>query len=166
MIRLIGSMMIGSVCAWLGFVMADRLKKRRDFLSAFITSLTVLETEIEFGRRALEKAFAELDKEELFGFYRLCRDEMREIGIKKAWERAAEKTAEKAYLNQGDIRAISSLGAELGMTDVGGQKKNIARAREILAGCFDEAESDHKRLAKVYKSCGVLAGIFIVIVFI
>ena len=49
MLRIIGSVMVLTACAWAGFSAADRLRRRRDFLTSFITSLTVMQTEIVFG---------------------------------------------------------------------------------------------------------------------
>lgn len=166
MLRLIGSIMIGAVFAAFGFALSDKLKKRMDFLDAFITSLTALETEITFGKYKLHTIFKSIDSEKLFGFYGVCNKYIREKGIREAWEKAAEETAKEAYLNENDINAVSVLGAELGKTDVGGQKKNIERARELLEVCAANAREEYGRLSKVYKGCGVLAGIFVVIVLI
>lgn len=164
MIKLIGTMMIGSVCVWLGFSMSDKLKKRKNFLDAFITSLTALETEIEFGKYELRTIFKRLDKDGLCGFYGICCDNMAENGIRASWKKASLAAVERAYINIDDMEAIYVLGAELGKTDVEGQKKNIERVREMLIPCAENAADEYKRLGKVYKSCGVLAAVFIIIV--
>lgn len=166
MLKLFGSLMIGAVCAWYGFVLSDKLKKRMDFLDAFITSLTALETEISFGKYELRTIFKKLDNERLFGFYKRCAEHIRETGIHDAWERAAADTAGAAYLRENDINAISVLGSELGKTDIEGQRKNISRVRELLNICAENAREEYGRLSKVYRSCGVLAGVFVVIVLI
>lgn len=166
MIKGVGLILIGAACAAWGFSMADRLKKRRDFLEAFITSLSVLETEIAFGRHELRTIFKGMDNERLMGFYALCADRIRSTGAREAWETAARLTSGAAWLDENDVAAISSLGAELGRTDIEGQRKNIGRARELLMLRADNARREYDRLARVYRGCGILAGAFIVIVLI
>lgn len=167
MFKMTGALLIASVAVWFGFAAADRLKRRRDFLTAFGTSLTVLETEIEFGRYELKRIFEKLDGGgRLFGFYGICASEIEEKGIKKAWSAAVERSADAACLNAEDKDAILALGQELGMSDVSGQRKTIERCAALLAQGAENAESEYARLAKVYRSCGILAGAFAVLIFI
>ena len=167
MFKMTGALLIASAAAWFGFAAADRLKRRRDFLIAFGTSLTVLETEIEFGRYELKRIFKRIgDDKKLYGFYGICGDEIKEKGIKKAWSSAVEKAADAASLMSSDKDAILALGHELGMSDVSGQKKSIERCASLLSQGAENAGSEYTRLAKVYRSCGILAGAFIVLMFI
>ncbi len=167
MFKMTGALLIASAVVWFGFAAADRLRRRRDFLTAFGTSLTVLETEIEFGRYELKRIFEKLDGSgRLFGFYGICASEIEDKGIKKAWSGAAKKAADAACLNTQDKEAILALGHELGMSDVSGQKKTIERCAALIAQGAQNAESEYARLAKVYRSCGILAGAFVVLMFI
>lgn len=162
--RFFGACMIGVVCAWVGFKAADRLSRRKEFLRAFITTLTVIETEIEFGKYELKYIFKKFqDNRKLFGFYERCVDGISEKGIKKAWQAALNDTKDKAPLKSHDVEAILSLGNELGMSDIGGQKKSIKRCIKLLSESEKEANEEYIRLAKVYRGCGVLAGVFVII---
>lgn len=159
--------MIASAPVWLGFAAADRLRRRRDFLVAFGTTLVVLETEIEFGRYELKRIFSRMcDNKNVYGFYDICSEKIEEKGIKKAWNDAVETVADTAYLTDMDKDALLALGKELGMSDVSGQKKAIERCAALLSQGAENASGEYYRLARVYRSCGVLAGAFIVLMFI
>ena len=167
MVKMTGALLIASVVVWLGFAQADRLKRRRDFLTAFGTSLTVLETEIEFGRYELKRIFERIDDNgKLFGFYGICASEIEEKGIKKAWSSATDKAVDAANLNSQDKDTILALGHELGMSDVSGQKKTIGRCAALLSQGAENAAGEYSRMARVYRSCGILAGAFVVLIFI
>lgn len=164
MLKLVGSALIGSVCAYYGFISADRLRKRRDFLNEFKASLSVIETEITLGRYELGEIFRRIDhNQRLYGLYGLCASLMAEKGIKSAWGIAAERVSGQGCLKKEDISVISSLGSELGMSDINGQKKALRRVSELIRPLADNAGDEYTRLARVYRSCGVLAGIFIIL---
>ena len=164
MLRFAGALLIGAVCTMYGFLSSDQLKKRYVFFREFITSLSVIETEITFGKYELRKIFRRMeDKPELCGLYSICAENIKEIGIKRAWEQAAEAAAEKACIRSEDISMVQSLGAELGMSDVEGQKNAIARTRELAKKCETTATEEYNRLGRAYRLCGALAGVFCVL---
>ncbi len=160
--------MIGAVCTYAGFVKADRLKRRRDFLTAFTASLASLETEIVFGMTELKSIFRRMeersDSRSLCGIYGGCAEIMDGTGIRAAWERAAEAAGERASLTAEELSAVRLLGGELGMSDADGQKNALRRCEKMLAAYSKNAGEEYGRLARVYRYCGVLAGMFIVIV--
>lgn len=160
--------MIGAVCAYAGFVKADRLKRRRDFLVSFTASLTALETEIVFGMAELKSIFRRMaqraDSRAMCGIYSECAERMDDAGIRSAWETAAREAGERAALLPEEISALMLPGGELGMSDAEGQKNALRCAGKTLQLCRDNAVEEYDRLARVYRYCGVLAGAFVVIV--
>ncbi|MGM9936954.1 MAG: hypothetical protein ACI38A_06385 [Candidatus Ornithomonoglobus sp.] len=83
--------------------------------------------------------------------------------MRSAWGLAAKEAAGQGCLKKEDISVISSLGSELGMSDVDGQKKALKRVSELIRPLAENAGDEYTRLARVYRSCGVLAGIFIIL---
>ncbi len=164
--RFFGSLLIAVVCAYYGFAAADRLKKRKDFLTSFLNSLSFLETEICFGNYDLKSVFKRLDDKKLCGIYADCAERITDLGIRRAWKESVGKTSGAVYLKTGDADALLSLTAELGMSDAEGQKKMIARTSQLISQCSDDAYEEYARLGRVYRSCGVLTGVFVVIMFL
>ncbi len=164
MVRLMGALMVCAVCIWAGFSAADRLRRRRDFLRDFVTSLSVLETEIAFGKYDLEEIFGRMNADEhLYGMYKTCSEQLGEYGIKRAWNNAVSAVADAASLTDSDIDAVCALGAELGMSDINGQIRAIERTAELSSGNAGEAEERCTRLTRVYRGCGMLSGAFAVL---
>lgn len=162
--KFIGAFMVAIVCTYFGFSQSDRLKKRKDFLAAFLNALSFLETEICFGRYDLKSIFKRIDDKKLFGLYTDCAEYISKLGIKKAWKNSVNSVS--GYLKPSDADAVLSLAAELGMSDVEGQKNAIKRTSQLITQCADNAEEEYARLGRVYRSCGVLAGIFVMIIFV
>lgn len=166
MTKLFGGILVAVVCAYYGFTAADRLKKRKDFLTAFLSSLSFLETEMCFGHYDLKSVFQRIDDKRLFNLYTDCAERITESGIRQAWKDSVKRKSDAAYLKMSDTDALLSLGTELGMSDIEGQKKAIARASQLISQCSDNADEEYSRLGRVYRSCGVLAGVFVVIMFL
>lgn len=166
MLRLIGSMALGTVCAMYGFGRAAALMRRRDFLRSFLSALSVIETEICFGRRTLGEIFSGLDSPELCGLFTDCTAGLEASGIKYAWQSAAASAAAVVGLNADEKSIITSLGAELGRTAAEGQKKVLGRAAAYISSQLEMAEDEYRRMGRVYRSCGVLAGAMCVLIFI
>ena len=164
MIRLTGAFMVCAVCIWTGFSAADRLRRRRDFLESFVTTLSVLETEIVFGKYDLEEIFNRMSADEkLYGMYKICAGQIGEYGIKRAWNDAVSAVSDAASLTDSDIDAICALGSELGMSDINGQIRAIERTSELVSKNAAEAGERCARLTRVYRGCGVLSGAFAVL---
>lgn len=164
MTKFIGGFMIAMVCAWFGFRSADGLKRRHEYLKQFISSLCALETEITFAGYELKTIFQHNAKNDLLhDFYILCADRIEADGIKSAWRSSLHDIKDNACLKADDIAVMEQLGNELGMSDINGQKKAIERTCELLKSNEQSSYEEYARLAKVYRSCGVLAGIFVII---
>ncbi len=165
MLRLFGGVLIFTVSAYYGFHLSDRLKKRRDFLRAMSGALAFVLAEIEFGRYDIAHIFRRADiMPALCGFFGRCIGEIKEKGLQYGWERAVRESADIAYIKNCDCEALLTLGAQIGMTDVSGQKNALLRAIAHIDKYTQEAEEEYQRLAKPYRSCGVLLGAFLLII--
>lgn len=164
MIRLAGAVIIGCVCAYYGFYSAIQLRMRRDFLRAMLTALASVENEISFGRLRLRHIFHNLSgRAGLYGFFDMCEKVVESEGIHRAWDNAVKYVSEKVHLKKEDISALSMLGDELGMSDADGQRKALECVCGLLRTNLKDAEEVYGRMARVYRSCGILAGLFIII---
>lgn len=167
MIRLLGGGLIFCTTAYFGFYFANRLKKRRDFLAAISAALTYIMTEIEFSHFELVRIFKNTDKSEsLCGFFEKCISGMEKGGIRNAWGNAVLSVSEEVGLRNEETETILRLGGQLGMSDVSGQKTAICKAITHIDRYMQAAEDEYTRLGKTYRTCGVLLGVFFVIIII
>lgn len=155
--------MIGAVCAYMGIMRSNEMKNRCVMLERLISAFEMLETEIRFNRTEIKKAFLNTEKAlPMYGFLKTAAENMDKLGIKKAWENAADKCLRS--LSDVDRNAVKILSSKLGMTDAEGQIKQLEYVKNILKHQAGEAEKEYKRLGRLYRSGGVLAGAFIVLV--
>lgn len=156
MLRLVGAVMIILAGSALGFLKADRMKKRTETIGGIITGLGLLETDIAYGKKALSESLLEIGEVCGIKLFLDTAEKMGEVGVKAAFLEAAEG---EEYLNLADKDALLELSGILGMTDTASQKKAIKRAVSVLSARENEAREEYKRLGKLYRECGVLGGI-------
>ncbi len=165
MLKLFGGTLIFIVLAYCGFYFAERLKKHRDFLSSVSCALSFTATEIEFGHSELEQIFRRADTSPaLCGFFTVCADEIKNLGIRKAWSNAVNVFEERMMLSPPEKDTLLQLGNQLGMSDVGGQRTAISRTVHQLDEYAALADAEYVRLSKPYRSCGILLGVFVLII--
>ena len=167
MIKLIGAFLIIAAASYMGFAKSDKLKKRMNNLLEFKTALNLLENEIMFAKNPIDKAFCNIaDISALGDVFRNMSDSMRENGIKTAWKQSIELFADKLYLKKEDVAVIEILANELGMSDAESQIKNVEYVRKLIHKQYEYAEYEYNNSAKMYRSLGVLGGLFAAILFI
>lgn len=164
-LKIIGAVIILTVCAYAGFYFADRLKKRCVYLRNINTALSLLETEISFGGSRLKKALKSVDRTaDTRGLFEETAEGLEELGIKKAWHNTVLKKRAELCLTDSDAEALAALGARLGMTDTENQIKNIRYVKEMLNAQQKEAEGEYERLGRLYRGGGALAGLFLILI--
>lgn len=165
-VRLLGGMMIATGVAWWGMYEAKKLKDRVEFMKAVSSGLIRAKSQIEFGKFDIGYIFKRLAIEKDRDLFKLCGEDIKQRGIKSAWENAVNNVCEDGILKDTDKNIILQLGNTLGMSDVKGQINNIDMVVAELEKCILDAEDENTRLGKVYRGCGVLLGVFIMIILI
>ena len=164
-VKLIGAVMIFIACAYFGIRKSTELKGRCTSLRNLETAMGYLETEISFSANNLKRAFENINKStdtrSLFGD---AAKMIEEFGIKKAWGYAVMKNT-MPILNS-DKELLLMLGTKLGKTDMQNQLKHIGYIKTLLNAQGTVAENEYARLGKIYRSGGVLVGLFIILVII
>lgn len=158
--------MVATGIMWWGMCEAKKLKDRVDFLKAVSSGLVSTKTQIEFGKFDLGYIFKRFAMDKDRNIFKLCGESIRNLGIKSAWENAVNNACEDGFLKDADKNIILQLGNSLGMSDIKGQINNISMVVAELEKSIITAEDENSRLAKVYRGCGVLLGVFIMIILI
>ena len=103
MVKILGAIMTGFACGYLGFKISFAMKIRAESLNNIITSLEMLESEINFSMNKLKQAFMRVDK---CGLFKCAAENMDEKGVKTAWTNAVNDDQIK------NIKYIKSMIAE------------------------------------------------------
>lgn len=164
MFKIIGSIMIGISCIYLGLRRSLRLKKRYKYLKNIQNSLELLETEISLKSTRISEAFKDIhEKTDTCSLFKTAAELITDNGIAKAWSKSVHKNALQMCLSDGDVGALIILGQRLGMTDTETQVKNINSVKNILDINIKSAKYDVEHFCRLYSGGGVLAGVFIVL---
>lgn len=167
MIKFIGALIITASTSLLGIYKSVMLKNRVLYLRDFKTSLSLLKSEIVFAGNCLEKAFLNIAKtSKASQVFETAAENIDSVGIKKSWENAVKKYADKMSLKDDDVQVLLLLGTQLGMTDKENQLKNIVYVSELTDNQIYKAEQEYSLTAKLCRNIGILSGLFISIILI
>lgn len=165
-VRFLGGLMVATGISWWGMSEAKKLKDRVEFLKAVLAGLTRTKTQIEFGRFDIGYIFRKLNIKNDRNLFSLCAEHIKKEGIRGAWEKSVNSVCDDGIIKEDEKNVILQLGNSLGMSDIEGQKNNIDMVVTELKKCITMAEDENIRLGKVYRGCGVLLGVFIMIILI
>ena len=163
MFRVIGALMIIFAGSMIGILKADGLKKRVECLERIIAGLSLLETEITYGKSDLFSTLFSIGESHKTDVFKKIAQNLSKDGIKVATKKAL---AEEDFLLERDKAPIMALAENLGMTDSITQASAIKRAVSVLSEGRKNAREEYAKLGKLYRSCGVLGGILGAIILI
>lgn len=164
-VKLIGAAIIFTACTYWGLRKSTELKQRCTALGSISAALLQLETEISFCSNDLKRAFMNIDKStHTYGLFKDAAERIERYGIKKAWAYAIVNNP--LPLTDDDRELLLMLSSKLGMTDAKNQLRHISYIKELLNAQAASAAKEYQRLGKMYRSGGLLAGLFIILVII
>ncbi len=152
----------------LGLSMAKTLWNRVQELEAAFSALTALEGELRYTLAPPDEAVMRLESRESLAkaaFLPACASFCRQgMPFPKAWLRAVSEAT--GDMHPDDLDILSSLSDVLGQCDIQSQLTQLAGARERLGVQLEQARAKAASHAKLYRTMGVLAGAFIVVVLV
>ena len=164
LIKIIGGALIITGSARWGFSRAEKLSLRVKSLMALKTAFNLLEGEIIFSSYYLKYTFERVSRlcscEDLF---LTAAELIGENGAADAWKTAVEKNKNLLALKESDAEILQIFASGLGVSDREQQVKNIRHISSLLDSAIADARSEYDSMAKIYRSVGVLGGLFIFI---
>jgi len=146
----------------IGLYKSHKLNERRKTLMELENSLSLLETEIESSIVTLPQAFS-----------RIKAKSVKEAFLSAAKKMQQGKRADSAFISSipmlpglagEDENVLISFARGLLSIDKEGQIRNIKLTQKRISALRAEAEEEYKRMGKLYKQGGVLAGIMVAII--
>lgn len=170
MIKLIGSIVIVGVATLFGFELSNRLRRRTKQIRYLKMALESLETEIVFAMTPLAEACikvsVQLADQTVGSFFqkvglRLSKEESLVTDI---WDHVLEKWRQETDLKDSEINILKQFGQTLGQQDLENQRKQIRLAISYFDQEEKQALEGQQKYESMYKSLGLLAGVFIVLI--
>lgn len=171
MLKLIGTVIVISAAAAIGWLQSASYAARPKQLRSIIVALQRLETSIVYGHASLDEAFHDLGEQlpspenRLFvQAAQLMRShEYMVMTAKEAWETAVHDVMKHTALKKQDARILQDFGISLGISDREDQRNHIHHAVKRLEQEEQSAREEHSRYGTMYRSLGVLCGLLAVI---
>lgn len=171
-VKFIGIAMIAMACGLFGFSISFDYVSRIRKIEKIKKMLVLLKGEIKYKNSevietisTVEEMTDGLSKEFLSEVIRTFNDE--KCSINYAWKKSVNKILEdNKNLHEEDMRCLLELGTSIGITERETQISNIMNTIEILDLKINELNEGRGEKCKLYRTLGMMAGMFIMIVFI
>ena len=171
MIKLLGAVLIITGTAAWGAGKALRLKNRVRSLSSLVSSLGMMESELETRMTPMPELLELLETEAPYPARRLYTEalgEMKKLGetpFSGIWRQSVLKSPE-LLLTAREESCLAELGFSLGRYDIAQVRAAIGYTIRRFSDFRDDAERERKANSRMYAFLGVAAGVFAVVVLI
>lgn len=164
-------MMLWALSLWSGLAVAEGYRARPRQIRVLREALVRMETEIVYGRTALEEIFRRLaagTSGPLTGFFA----EVAEViaggtdDLAPAFRQAVERHFPRAHLGREEQAAVSALAEVLGRTDGASQIRHLRLALSALEALEARAREEEARYGRLARAFGFLFGLFLLVLFL
>lgn len=170
--KIIGVCLILCSSTAIGFELSRQLKERVEELESIRKLLLMLRGEIKYSHSTLAEAFQAIGRrlKSSYGAFLLkAADEMDSMEgqtLAQIWERCVNEELKESALKKEDREKLVHLGSQLGYLDTEMQISTIELYLEQVQEEIKNAAESCKRNGRLYRTMGVIAGIFLVILMI
>lgn len=169
MLKLFGAILILAAGTLIGFSKASAYARRPRQIRQLIHALQRLETEMTYGYTPLPEALLRIADQlepQLSSLFRMAAEPLLTATGKTAgesWRDAVDACWKQTALSSNEREVLSQMSYTLGISDRDDQAKHLRLAVSLLAAEEQSAWDDQRRYEKMWRSLGVLAGAFVVI---
>lgn len=170
LLKICGCIMIVCGCSAIGFSLGNDYVLRIKHLERMKKNLLLLEGEIKYCNSGIVEALSKISRQSggIFSiFFETIVDDLTQNHktLKEAWDASVQKNIKNhTKLTNQDIRIIGELGECLGITDRETQIHNIENTKNQIDSIIGELNKIKTEKCKIYRTLGVVAGMFIAIV--
>ena len=166
MMQILGAVLVAGCGIWFGNRQARQLSRRVQVLEGLKAALEQVKRELELRGIPLPRLFRELSKEvpwpadALFSACAISLERDAPEGLAQVW---TSLTGQIPHLTEEERRLLASLGQVLGRYPGPAQGEAIVQVCHALEPHIEAAQSDSRRLGRVYRAVGAAGGGFLVI---
>lgn len=170
-IKLFGALLILSSGSSIGWIMANMYSSRVKELKELQLALSILETEISYGRTILPEALkqtAAILSQSLADLFYKTGEELKDSkkqSFDEIWLNRIEKYKSKSYLLKEDLEILKNWGHQLGCSDLENQINVNQLAIKRLEQHEKIASEIARKKVKVLRYAGVLISLMLIIIF-
>lgn len=169
MLKLIGAVLVVLAGTMFGFAKASAYARRPRQIRQLIAAFQRLETEMTYGFTPLGEALLHISGQlepQLAAMFRRAAEPlnaMTGVTAAESWKEAVDACWRQTALSSNEREILSQLSFTLGTSDREDQAKHLRLAVDMLKAEEENARDEQRRYEKMWRSLGVLAGAFVVI---
>lgn len=169
MIKAAGAALVFLAAAGMGNERAGRVRRRLEALYQCRNLTLLLQGQLKYAFFGLSEMLSEAGKQVEAPFSEFCHSLAGEIQampgqeIARLWRDTAFRTLGGSGLTETDFERFSELGNILGYLDGESQCRRLESCRERIDWEIGRAETETAAKCRLYRSLGVLGGIFVTI---
>lgn len=143
-----------------GLYFSQRLKSREETLKEIIQLLREMSLLIRHRALTVEELFNELSR---YTFIQSICDPEAIGDFRSCWLKSVNELSELQFEER---EILKSVGLSLGTSDIEGQLSMLEVNIELLSTYVSDAHEQYNKKAKLYRTCGILGGLFLAIIVI
>ena len=151
----------------IGIIISKMYENRVKELKQFKNTLNILKTKIKFTYEPLIDIFKQISQETSNKVEKIFENMTYKLSfgdVKNSWRDSIQEA--DISITQEDKDVLKELGKVLGQTDAESQVSEIEVTETFLDMQIEKAEEDRKKNQKIYKTLGILIGLFFVILLV
>lgn len=170
MLKILGSVMILLACLGYAGGLLRQIMRHRDILKSCLELTDLLSGEIRYERvpiaEALHRIRGRLDGELAKVLCDIANTlEEGDYGsMEEVWDRNFLQARETLLLTEEELNEVKNIGKNLGFLDFDVQVSHLAGCRERLKRNLDKIQKELDDKKKLYRSLGLAAGIFAILI--
>lgn len=170
--RIVGGALVILACAGIGYYMSTKLALQLKALQILKKLVIMLKGEILYMNAPLEEAFLSVAERLPLPFSRFLLAVSEDLGERSSrpfyevWCEDADQHLKESNLSAHNLKELKEMGENLGYLDRQMQEKTLNLYLQQLEEEMEIQKSEFPQKSKIYRTLGVMGGIFITIVLI
>jgi len=172
MLKFMGAILIFGACSALGINARQELKRRVGAADSMLLALSLITSEISCRRAPIPEIIGELAQNDdmvIQSVFRGLQRRMREgngLSLGYLWSANLRDTREQTGLGKAECGILCSAANYLGRYDAREQVEGLEQITRRLSISRDLAERELRSKGNLYRTCGIAAGVLVILVLI
>ena len=163
--KLLLLVLIACLAIYIGFIFSKKYKKRENFFLALVMLCQKFDVEINYSRQRLKNIFSSLDDKQKKSLHGIDKNFLSFIDKESPLDKNFLFNGIN-FLKEDEKDVIFMFFKNLGRSDVDSQSKEIRNFQNRFESFSTSAINENKKYGSLCIKLGIVAGLFIVILFI
>lgn len=154
-----------AICFYIGYVFSKKYKVRENFFLSLIMLCEKFDVEINYSRQRLKNIFLSFDEKQQKALQGIDKNFLSFIEKENALDKD-NLFKGISFLKENEKEIIFSFFKSLGRSDVDSQSKEVKNYQNRFSELSKTAVEENKKYGRLSFKLGIIAGLFIIVLFI